>query len=323
MRNLLFIDAIREATAQSMKLDKKVIIYGLGVGKTSNIYGSTKNLTKDFGKKRVFDTPSSESALTAMALGMSLTGVRPVLVHQRFDFMLYSMDQIVNWISLWSYKSGGQSCLPIVIRVIVGRGWGQGPQHSKTLHSWFSHLPGLSVVYPSSPHEAKGLLMSSIFSNFPTIFFESRSLHNLKEDVPEKPYYIDPTRAFIRKKGTDITLISFGPSVKEASEVSILLKKQKVFVELLDMRSLNPIDYTTILKSVKKTGCVAFLEHGWPNSSIASEVISKISENVKLKRRPLKFCWPNSYVPTSEKLEKEFYLDSKKIFLKILNHLKN
>ena len=151
-------------------------------------------------KKRVFDTPSSESALTAMAAGMSLDGLRPVLIHQRFDFMIYSLDQIVNWISLWSYKSGGKSQMPLTIRAVVGKGWGQGPQHSKSLHSWFSHLPGLSVLYPSSPSEAKGCFMSSIFSNFPTIIFESRSLHSTKEKIPEGNYFVNITKSFIRKK---------------------------------------------------------------------------------------------------------------------------
>ena len=154
-----------------MAKDKNVVVYGLGVGNSSNIYGTTEGLKK-YGNKRVFDTPSAESSLTAMATGMSLAGMRPLLIHQRFDFMIYSMDQIVNWISLWSYKSAGKSQLPLTIRTIVGKGWGQGPQHSKSLHSWFSNIPGISVVYPSSPFEAKGLIMSSIFSNFPSIFLK-------------------------------------------------------------------------------------------------------------------------------------------------------
>ena len=154
MKEKSFIDATKDALNLSMRLDKNVIVFGLGVGNSSNIYGSTEGLKEKFGKKRVFDTPSSESALTAMAAGMSLNGLRPVLIHQRFDFMIYSLDQIVNWISLWSYKSGAKSQMPITIRAVIGKGWGQGPQHSKSLHSWFSHLPGISVLYPSSPSEA-------------------------------------------------------------------------------------------------------------------------------------------------------------------------
>jgi pyruvate/2-oxoglutarate/acetoin dehydrogenase E1 component len=321
MKKINFSEAIKQAMFQAMKLDKKVIIYGLGVGNSSNIYGSTKGLKEKFGKSRVFDTPAAESALTAMGAGMSLAGLRPLLIHQRFDFMIYSLDQIVNWIALWSYKSGGTSQMPITIRTIVGKGWGQGPQHSKSLHSWFAHLPGLSVVYPSSPYEAKGLMLSSIFSNFPTIFFESRALHSMEEIVPEEPYFLDPTKAFVRSKGRDLTIISFGPSVKNAVEVAYLLKKQKnMSCEVIDLRSINPIDENTIINSIKKTKNLCIIEHGWPNASVSSDIISKVVEKVDLERRPIKFCWPNSYVPTSHLLEKKYYFTNEEITKKVIQH---
>ena len=155
MKEKSFIDATKDALNLSMKLDKNVIVFGLGVGNSSNIYGSTEGLKEKFGKKRVFDTPSSESALTAMAAGMSLNGLRPVLIHQRLDFMIYSMDQFANWISVWSYKSSGKSTLPLVIRAIVGQSWGQGPQHSKSFHSWFAHLPGIKVAMPATAFDAR------------------------------------------------------------------------------------------------------------------------------------------------------------------------
>ena len=322
MKKINYNSAIKDAMYSAMNLDKNVIIYGLGVGNSGNIYGTTKGLKEKFGKKRVFDTPASESALTAMGAGMALAGLRPLLIHQRFDFMLYSIDQIVNWISLWSYKSAGKSQMPITIRAVVGKGWGQGPQHSKSLHSWFAHLPGLSVVYPSSPYEAKGLLLSSIFSNFPTIFFESRSLHAMKEDVPTKPYFLDPTKAFVRKKGKDLTIVGFGPSIVNSLEVSSQLEKsKKISCEIIDLRSLNPIDEKTIFTSVNKTKNLCVIEYGWPNSSISSDIISKVTEKIKLKNKPIKVCWPNSYVPTSYLLEKKFYFDNKFIISKILKSL--
>ncbi len=321
MKKINYSEAIKQSMFQAMQLDKKVIVYGLGVGNSSNIYGSTKGLKEKFGRNRVFDTPAAESALTAMGAGMSLAGLRPLLIHQRFDFMIYSLDQIVNWIALWSYKSGGKSQMPITIRTIVGKGWGQGPQHSKSLHSWFAHLPGLSVVYPSSPYEAKGLMLSSIFSNFPTIFFESRSLHSMQEDVPSKPYFLDPTRAFVRLKGKDLTIVSFGPSVKNAVNIADILKKRKkISCEVIDLRSINPLDFNTILNSVKKTKNLCLIEHGWPNVSISSDIISKVSERIKLRNKPLKFCWPNSYTPTSHRLEKEFYFSDDKIVKQIIEH---
>lgn len=323
MKKINFSEAIKQSMFQAMKLDKKVIVYGLGVGNSSNIYGSTKGLKERFGKTRVFDTPAAESALTAMGAGMSLAGLRPLLIHQRFDFMIYSLDQIVNWIALWSYKSGGKSQMPITIRTIVGKGWGQGPQHSKSLHSWFAHLPGLSVVYPSSPYEAKGLMLSSIFSNFPTIFFESRSLHSMKEVVPAKTYFLDPTKAFVRIKGKDLTIVSFGPSVKNAMDIADKIKRQKkISCEVIDLRSINPIDLKTILVSVKKTKNLCLIEHGWPNASISSDIISKVTERIRLKRRPIKFCWPNSYTPTTHSLEKKYYFSDEKIMKDIIYHQK-
>ncbi len=315
-----FNKAIKEAHLQAMNLSKDVIVYGLGVGNTSNIYGTTEGLQEKFGKNRVFDGPAAESALTAMSCGMSISGLRPILIHQRFDFMIYSLDQIVNWISLWSYKSAGKSQLPLTIRTIVGKGWGQGPQHSKSLHSWFANIPGLSVVYPSTPYEAKGLMLSSIFANFPTIFFESRSLHSSMGEVPKKPYFIDPTKANIHQKGKDITMIGFGPSFKNCVEVSDLLKKNKgIKAEIISLRSVNPIDETTIINSAKKTGRVCVIEHGWPDAGIASDVIAKIVKKVSLKKKPLSFCWPKSYAPTTYKLEKEFYFSNDKIYKDILN----
>jgi pyruvate dehydrogenase E1 component beta subunit len=322
-KKINFSTAIKQAMFDSMKLDKKVIIYGLGVGTSGNIYGTTKGLKEKFGKNRVFDAPASESALTAMGTGMALAGTRPILIHQRFDFMIYSLDQIVNWISLWSYKSAGKSQIPITIRAVVGKGWGQGPQHSKTLHSWFANLPGISVVYPSSPYEAKGLLLGSIFSNFPTIFFESRSLHASEEEVPEKPYFLDPTKSFIRKTGKDLTIVGFGPSIINALEVSQELERiKKISCEIVDLRSINPIDEETILQSVKKTKNLCVIEHGWPNSSVSSDIISKVSSKVHLKSKPVQICWPNSHIPTAHDLEKKFYFNSEDIIKKILKNFK-
>ncbi len=320
MRKLSFSGAIKEAIDQSMAIDKKVITFGLGVSTSSNIYGTTAGLEEKYGKDRVFDTPAAESALTAMATGMALDGKRPLLIHQRFDFMIYSLDQIVNWISLWSYKSGGKSQLPLTIRTIVGKGWGQGPQHSKSLHSWFSNLPGLSVVFPSSPFEAKGLMLSSIFSNFPTIFFESRSLHSMEENVPEEPYFINPTKSFIRKKGKDITLVGFGSTVKNCLEVAKNLeKKNNIKCDVLDLRSLNPLDEKTILNSLNKTKSLCVVEDGFPNASVADNIISMVTSKIKLKNKPIKICWPKSFIPTTHHLEKKYYTTNDKILEKILN----
>ena len=170
-RVLTFAESINEAMIQAMQIDKNVFVFGQGVDKTALVFKTTNNILKKFGKKRIFDTPNVEQAETSLAAGAANAGLRPILIHHRVDFMAYTFDQLINWISLWSFKSAGKSSMPLVIRAIIGKGWGQGPQHAKTLHSTLASIPGLKVVMPSSPSEAKGLLISSIFSNDPVIFW--------------------------------------------------------------------------------------------------------------------------------------------------------
>ena len=187
---LTYSDAIKEATEQAMILDKNVVVIGQMVDAKPGIFGTTKDLFQKFGKDRVLDFPISESLMTSSAIGAAVAGSRVILVHIRNDFMIYSYDAIINWMSLWRFKSNGKSSSPVVIRAIVGKGWGQGPQHSKSLHSWFANLPGVNVAVPSTAYEAKGILIESIFSDNPTIIFEHRSLYNLKDHVPSHPYRI-------------------------------------------------------------------------------------------------------------------------------------
>src|SRR5689334_1567832 len=180
---LSFAQAINAATRQAMDMDPNVFVYGIGVDGLSGVFGTTTGLVDKFGAKRVFDTPIAEAGLSAIAAGAANMGLRPVLVHQRLDFMLYAVDQIVNWMAPWRFMSGGTAKMPVTIRAIVGKGWGQGPQHTKSLHTWFAHVPGLQVVMPASPSDAKGLLLSSIMSDDPTLFIEGRSLFSMREEV--------------------------------------------------------------------------------------------------------------------------------------------
>ena len=210
---LSFGDAINDALGQAMELDATVFLYGIGADGKSGIFGSTTGLVDRFGAKRVFDTPIAEQGLTAMALGAAVGGLRPVLVHQRFDFMLYSADQLVNWIAPWRFISGGRTKVPLTLRIVVGKGWGQGPQHSKSLHTWFAHVPGLQVVMPASPADAKGLLLSSIFSDDPTLFIEARALYSMRESVPKRPYFIKIGEALTRRVGKDITIVALSSMV--------------------------------------------------------------------------------------------------------------
>lgn len=307
--NLTFGEAINAATRQAMELDPNVFVYGLGVDSKAGIFGSTTGLLDQFGARRVFDTPVSEQALTAMAAGAATTGLRPVLVHQRLDFMLYTMDQIVNWISLWHFKSSGQAGMPLTIRAIVGKGWGQGPQHAKSLHTWFAHIPGLQVVIPGSPASAKGLLLSSIFSNDPTLFIEGRSLYSMEEEVPDEPYFIDLSKASIARPGSDVTLVTFGSSLPDSLAAADTLDSTGLSVEVLDLQSLMPLDIDTVIRSVKKTGRLVVAEPGWRHYGAAAEIIAGVVEQIgpELKACPIRVTWPHSHVPTSAPLEAEYY----------------
>ena len=321
-KNISFVTAICEAQEQAMKLDPSVLVFGIGVDKTSHVFSTTKGLPEKFGKKRIFDTPASEQAITSFAAGAANAGLRPILIHQRVDFMIYSFEQIINWISLWSFKSSGKSNMPLVIRAIVGRGWGQGPQHAKCLHAMFSHVPGLKVVLPSSPSEAKGLMLSSIFSNDPVIFIEYRALYNTKEDVPVEPYYIDIDKPRLRLKGDDYTVVSFGAATLTCIQAYEDLKKKNISFDLIDFRNVANPDISLVVKSLKKTKRLLVVEDGWSKMSFSSEIITRVCEqNIKLKNPPSRICWPNSHVPMSPKLEKNFYFDRKDIYNKIIKSL--
>ncbi len=306
---LSFSEALNLAQRQAMELDPDVFVFGLGVDRSGAIFGSTANLVDTFGPRRVFDTPVSEHALTAMAAGAANVGLRPVLVHQRIDFTLHSMDQIVNWISLWHFKSAGRSTMPLVIRAIVGKGWGQGPQHAKSLHPLFAHLPGMQVVMPSSPVEAKGLLLASIFSNSPTIFIEGRSLYSMTEQVPDDPYFIRLGKACIHTPGKDVTLVSFGSMMPAALEAATRARDLGKDVEVIDLRTVAPLDVGTVCQSVERTGRLVVAEPGWGRFGVAGEIIATVAERLgpQLKAAPRRVTWPDSHVPMSAPLEALFY----------------
>lgn len=309
MTTISFVEAINAALRQSMELDPTVFVFGIGADNKSGIFGSTTGLVERFGPKRVFDTPISEQGITALAAGAAQAGLRPVLVHQRVDFMLYSMDQLVNWIASWRFVSGGRATMPLTIRAIVGKGWGQGPQHAKSLYSWFAHVPGLKVVTPASPADAKGLLMSSIMSNDPTIFIEARSLYAMKEDVPDEPYFIKHGQALVRRPGDNLTLVTFGAMLPMAMEAAERLQAKSIGVEVIDLRTLAPLDIDTVLTSIKKTGRLLVAEMDWIKFGVGAEIIAAVCEEIgdRLVARPRRVGWPHSFVPTSSALEEAFY----------------
>ncbi len=325
MKKTLFSQAINEALIFSMKKNKNVICFGLGVTDPKAVFGTTAKLEKYFGKDRVFDTPTSENGMTGIAIGSSLNGKIPVVVHQRLDFFLLAMDQLVNNAAKWFYMFGGQKNVPITIRLIIGRGWGQGPTHSQNLHSWFSHIPGLKVVMPSNPEDAKGLLINSIFDPDPVIFLEHRWLHNsLSKKKLIKNNTIKIGKGKIILKGNDITIVAMSYLVPEALKASEYLKNHhNINAEIIDLRTIKPLDLNMIKKSFIKTGRVLALDTGFARNSVASDIVSQLSIDCfnDFRSPPKILTMPDVPEPTSFGLTKGFYIRPMNIVKTVLDLL--
>lgn len=294
-----------------MGLCPDVVVLGQLVDTKSGIFGTTTGLVDKYGASRVQDFPVAENLMTATAMGASLTGLRPIIAHQRLDFMLYSLDAIANWMALWRFKSAGKSSMPVTIRTIVGKGWGQGPQHSKSLHSWFAHLPGLRVAVPATAYDAKGLLLESIFSETPAIFVEGRGLYSMTDDVPAEPYRVRFGQAVVRRPGRDATVVAIGSMVPSAMKAASILERKGIDVEVVDPRTLTPLDRRTICDSVFKTRRLVVADPAWFSFGAAAEIIATVAENLgdKLKAKPARVTLPDSHTPMSMALEPEYYPD--------------
>lgn len=311
-------EAILDATDLALSKDPNVMILGLGVPDPKGIFGTTTGLQEKYGADRVMDMPCSENAMTGVAIGAAVQGMRPILTHQRVDFALLSLDQIINNAAKWHYMFGGKMSVPLVIRLVIGRGWGQGPQHSQSLHSLFAHIPGLKVVMPSTPHDAKGLLLSSIEDNNPVIYLEHRWLHNIHGPVP-KGYYKEPLgKAKVVQEGSDVTLVASSHMTLEAYKALPLLNEQDISVELIDLRTILPFDRETVLASVKKTKRLVVADADWKTGGFASEIITSVVEEVMLCAPPKRVTYPDRLSPSSPYLAKHFYPNSTHIASTIL-----
>lgn len=315
-RILKFSEAINEALFQKMRKDRNIILLGLGVDDPKGIFGTTKKL-KNFFFKRVYDVPTAENSLTGISIGLALMGKKPVITHQRVEFSLLSLDQIINQASKWFYMSGGKSNLPIVIRLIIGRGWGQGPQHSQSLEALFSHIPGLKVVCPSSPSDAKGLLVSSIEDKNPVIFYEHRWLHFVKGVVDKKIYKIPLGKSAYLHRGNDITIVSFSYAIIECLKVNKILKKNNIKADIIDLKTLRPLDYKKILKSAKKTKKVLIVDNGWAKFGISAEIASIIAEKIDTKVKVKRIGVTDAPIPSTVSLAKFSYPDTQNILNEI------
>ncbi|MBL78532.1 MAG: alpha-ketoacid dehydrogenase subunit beta [Nitrosomonadaceae bacterium] len=308
-RKITYGEAIRESTDQCMANDPSIYIMGLGVPDPKGIFGTTVGLRDKYGEKRVLDMPVSENGMTGIAIGSALMGMRPIMTHQRIDFMLLALDQIINNAAKWHYMFGGQKSVPLVIRLLIGQGWGQGPQHSQSLQSIFAHIPGLRVIMPFTPYDAKGLLVSSIEDDNPVIFIEHRWLHNIYGEVPEESYAVPIGQARVAREGKDITIVSSSYMTLESLKAADYLEKENIDAEIIDLRSVRPLDEKTIIDSVKKTGRLLVVDGAWRFLSISSEIISIVVEKVfsYLKAPPVKITFPDSPTPTSWALTNNYY----------------
>lgn len=314
-KNPTFSESINMALKEAMNKDKSMICYGLGINDPKEIFNTTKDLHKLFGEDRVFDIPTSENALTGVGVGTAISGVRTVMTHQRLDFSLLSMDQIINSAAKWRYMFGGKVSVPLTLRMIIGRGWGQGPTHSQNLSSLFCNIPGLKVVMPTFSKDAKRLLISSIFDPNPVIFLEHRWLHQVRDRDFVKKLPNKLTFSNIVKKGDDLTIVAMSYLTLEAIKAAEILEKNNINCDIIDLVSLKPLNLTNILKSVKKTKRLLVLDTGFPYGSVASEITSLVFRKLfnYLKMPPQIMTMPDIPEPTSFSLTKNLYIDHKKI----------
>ena len=308
-RQLTFANAIHEAMHQAMATDDNVIAYGLGINDPKSIFGTTAGLEQRYGKARVFDMPTSENAMTGVAIGAALNGIRPVMVHQRLDFFLLAMDQLVNSAAKWHFMFGGKRSVPITIRLILGRGWGQGPTHSQNLQAWFAHIPGLKVVMPTSAEDAKGLLTSSIFDNNPVLFLEHRWLHNVLGEVPDTDYRTPLGKANRVREGDAVTIVAMSYMTIEAIHAADFLARQGIYCDVIDLRTIRPLDWAAVFASVRRTGRLLALDTGHTTGSVAGEVLARVSSECwsSLKSAPQRIAMPDYPEGTSSALTQAYH----------------
>ena len=308
----------------------EVFVIGQGLWSPWYVGNSMTDLDKKFGIERIIDTPVSESAVTGAAVGASLAGMRPIVIHPRMDFMLYSMDAIINQAAKWSYIFSGQAHPGVTIRAIINRGGEQGAQHSQALHSIFAHIPGLRVVMPSTVKDARDLLISSVLSPDPVLYIDDRWLYSLEDDLKdlqEIPLALEGPK--IISEGNDITIVGIGFSTQILREAKQHFDHKNISVELIDLRILNPLKPKTIIDSVRKTHHLVVVDNAWKTCGMASEVVASIIENIEpneLYHSPTRINLPDCPAPTSEKLEKVYYINKEIVIQKvesILNKSRN
>jgi pyruvate/2-oxoglutarate/acetoin dehydrogenase E1 component len=314
-RLLTYVDALREGLAQEMQHDPRVLLFGLDVDDHKGIQGSTRGLVDTFGPERVFGTPLSEDAMTGVAIGAAMSGMRPVHVHIRMDFLMLCMNQLVNIAAKSRYMYDGQVKVPLVVRSMIGKSWGQGAQHSQGLHSMFMHVPGLKVVAPSNAFDAKGCLIHAIRDDNPVIFVEHRLLYFTDAYVPEESFEVAFGKARLCTQGDDITIVGISNMLVESLRAHELLLEIGIHAEVIDPISLVPLDIDTIVQSVQRTGRLMVVDNAWTNCGASAEIVAQVVERVR-NGKPIqvqRMGYAPTTCPTTPVLEREFYPDPAKI----------
>lgn len=303
MRVIQFREALREAMNEEMRLDKSVFLMGEEVAEYNGAYKVSQGMLEEFGEKRIIDTPIAELGFAGIGVGAAMNGLRPIIEFMTFNFSLVAIDQVINSAAKTLAMSAGQYGAPIVFRGPTGNAGQLGAQHSQNFENWYANTPGLKVVVPANPYDAKGLLKSSIRDNDPVIFMESEMMYGDKGEVPEEEYLIPLGVADVKREGTDVTVVSFGKILKVAQQAAEELEKEGISVEIIDLRTVRPIDYAAIIKSVKKTNRLVIVEEAWPLASIATDITYNVQRHAfdyldAPIRRVNSMDVPLSYAPT-------------------------
>lgn len=279
MREIQFREAVKEAMSEEMRRDKNVFLMGEEVAEYDGAYKASQGMLAEFGAERVIDTPISELGFAGIGVGAAMNGLRPIIEFMTFNFSLVAIDQVINSAAKMKSMSGGQFGVPIVFRGPTGSAGQLGAQHSQAYESWYANCPGLKVVVPSNPYDAKGLLKAAIRDNDPVIFMESEQMYGDKGGVPESEYLIPLGVADVKREGKHVTVVSFGKIIKTVFKAAEELAKEGIEVEIIDLRTVRPIDYATVINSVKKTNRLVIVEEAWPLGSIATEVAFKVQKD--------------------------------------------
>jgi len=306
-RVLTYAEAINESTRELMRKDESVLVMGLGVPTPTGVFGTTSGLLEEFGPRRVLDTPAAENGMTGVAVGMAISGLRPIMVHHRVDFGVLSMEPIVNQAAKWHFMYGGKATAPLTIRMIVGRGWGQGPQHSQSLQAWFAHIPGLQVLMPVTPNDAHELLQHSVRGSRPTLILEHRWLYDITGPVIGGTHEVDPIS--VMADGTDISIVATSYMALESLKARTILAQHGVSAQVIALKQLSPLPKGELLRHIGKTGRLLVVDNAHTSFGVAAEVIAAIAEQRPsvLSDSPRRLCLPDVPTPTAPSLTRDYY----------------